>query len=566
MKNLPPSATLDRHKWDSMDQFLSSTGPANGIHCISLRSDEGHPTSLEFYLKLNPGTSLAVHFYGAQSYRKPGDTPIFKGYRTSENLQTSYMLLHDPTLSLTTEIGLGWYEGFRGFAASGFITAAAAHVARVARAPRTILWGGSAGGYAALRNVGALPNALAFVWNPQTSIPRYQPSPVRRYAQTAFGTASLTQATAGTTGHVIDITHQPPPSWNDSPVVYLQEADDSHVETRLSYLLHNRFPEVAHEVIRRDTMHGLVSPRFYLHQSPWKPGHSAPPQPVIEAFLRALVNLDSPLTNIFKDLTAQSRYLLHHTHESYRAPLITELDSPIFPPEGTARVLQWGSKFGQHVVAEASRAAPLIVKRSILGQSVITAYSKRKHPIPKTSLITRRAQNNEHWRMMLADHRASARTAIQEDPTIQFVVKDMLEEVRGTVDAGNYFIVTNHKLMRRVDRGPMVKHQFGDERHRRLWRNRLSRFREAIDDSNAHLIVVDVDANHLEPADWSWLGVPEPPAPAIEAWVTLMNDARKILTNANWIDIHVSGNPLRQQVETTAKLVAETIQRTRLMT
>lgn len=107
MRNLPASATLDRHEWGGMEQFLSSTSLADGIHRITLQSDEGRPTSLDLYVKLTPGTSLAVHFYGARAYRKLNDTPIFKSFRTSENLKTSYVLVHDPALSLTTDIGLG---------------------------------------------------------------------------------------------------------------------------------------------------------------------------------------------------------------------------------------------------------------------------------------------------------------------------------------------------------------------------------------------------------------------------------------------------------------------------
>lgn len=561
MKNPDPSAALNRHTWDGMDQFASSTSLEDGLHSIQLKSDEGRPTSLDLYVRLKPATSLTVHFYGAQAYRKPGDTPIFKGYRTSENLNTSYVLLHDPTLSLTTKIGLGWYEGFKGFVASRFIVRAVTHIAQVARAPRTILWGGSAGGYAALRNVGAIPNAIAFVWNPQTSIPRYRPSPVRTYAQTAFGTAHLAEVAAGSTGHVIDLTRQPSPNWNDAHVVYLQEADDSHVSRHLSYFLRSQFPETALEVTRRDTMHGLLSPKFYLHQSHWKPGHSAPPQPVIEQFLHALVNLDHPIPEIFKGLTAQSRFLLHHTREPDRAPLITELNSPVHQPEGAAPVLQWGSKFGQDIVAEASRSTPLIVKRNITGQSVIAAYTNRTKSAPKTSLITRRANNNEHWRMMLADRRASARAAINDDPTVQLVVIDFLEEVRGTVNTGNYFILTNHKLIRRVDRGPMVKHEFGDERHRRLWKSRISRLGSAIDKSTAQLVIVDVDASHLTPADWVWLGVPKPTPAAVDAWTSLMDDARELLPNATWIDIQTNGIPLSKQVGVSATHVTETIQR-----
>lgn len=560
MRNLPASATLDRHEWNGMEHFLSSTSLADGIHRITLQSNEERPTSLDLYVKLNPGTSLTVHFYGAQSYRKANDTPIFKGYRTSENLKTSYVLVHDPALSLTTDIGLGWYEGFRGFAASSFITSAVAHIAEVARAPRTVFWGGSAGGYAALRNVGAIPNAVAFVWNPQTAIPRYRPAPVRKYAEVAYGTSRLADGVARSSGHVIDLTEQPSPNWSDSPVVYLQEADDSHVRDHLEYLLRTTYPETALEVTRRDTMYGLLSPRFYLHQSPWKPGHSAPPQPVIELFLRALVDSDSSLVDIFNGLETQSRTLLHRTFESYRSPLSTDLNAAINPGDETTRVLQWGSVFGRQVVAHAALTTPLLVKRSILGQSLITAFSRRKTPKPKTQLNSRGAQNNEHLRMALADRRASASEIIGNDPTIQVVVMDMLDEIRGTVNAGNGFIVTNHGLIRRADGGKLIAHRFGDDRHRELWRTRLSRVQEAISQSNSRLVVLDVDAHELDRVDWEWMGLSRPHPSEMDKWHTLINDARELLSAAEWIPVCLDGVPLIEAAELAGSRVAEAIQ------
>lgn len=107
----------------------------------------------------------------------------------------------------------------------------------------------------------------------------------------------------------------------------------------------------------------------------------------------------------------------------------------------------------------------------------------------------------------------------------------------------------------------MVKHEFGDERHRRLWKSRISRLGSAIDKSTAQLVIVDVDASHLTPADWVWLGVPKPTPAAVDAWTSLMDDARELLPNATWIDIQTNGIPLSKQVGVSATHVTETIQR-----
>src|SRR5699024_3360059 len=169
--------------WDGLTEFLESEYIPDGVQRIRVGYHNGSAVFLDLFVRLRPSRPLAVHFYGAQRIPRKTTEPTFSGLRISSELNASFVIFHDPTLSLTTEIGLGWYEGFEGFAAAPLIQRVIGHLAQSYEAPRTVLWGGSAGGYAALRNVGSLPNAAALVWNPQTSIPRYQKGPVQKYAK-----------------------------------------------------------------------------------------------------------------------------------------------------------------------------------------------------------------------------------------------------------------------------------------------------------------------------------------------------------------------------------------------
>ena len=190
---------------------------------------------------------------------------------------------------------------------------------------------------------------------------------------------------------------------------------------------------------------------------------------------------------------------------------------------------------------------PLLVSRSVIGQSLITAYSHRTKPKPKTSLNLAAAMNGEHRRTLLEDRRASVATYIANDRELDVVVLDLLEEVRGTVNAGNGLIATDHGHLKRVDGWPVTHHAFGTDRHAILWSSRLSRFRAAMEHSNAQLVVLDINAASLTEADWNWLGIPQPAQEELAHWKRLMEEARESLPGATWVRHDQPKLPLASQ-------------------
>lgn len=549
-------------EWDGLTEFLESEDIPDGVQRIRVGYHNGSAVFLDLFVRLRPSRPLAVHFYGAQRIPRKTTEPTFSGLRMSSELNASFVIFHDPTLSLTTEIGLGWYEGFEGFAAAPLIQSVIGHLAQSYGAPRTVLWGGSAGGYAALRNVGRLPNAAALVWNPQTSIPRYQKSPVQKYAKVAFGTDDLELSVKETSEFQLDLTRLPEPNWSTSPIVYLQEADDRHVRRHLSYLLKGYKPSLAREVTQRDTMFGIVGDHFYLHLSQWDPGHRRPPKRAIKEFLTSLLHSDYPVADAPMHLESASHELIRLSHSPQRKPFNFEMAAPIRQPESLRRVMQWGSRFGREVTARAFDEHPILVTRSVIGQSIITAYSIRKRPPPNTALDLTSAEDNEHRLMLLRDRRASASTALSEDTELDFVILDLLEEVRGTVNAGRGFIVTNHGHLRRIDGGPLVEREFGSDQHRSLWLSRLTRLDAAIEESNATLVVLDIDATNLTPSDWDWLHIPQPSEAVLMQWHHRVKEARERLKNAIWIEETDRSNSLGSTIGLTAGNLASVIAQT----
>lgn len=555
-RNCPSMRTVDVPRWGTgvewqgLEEFLAADAFSSGVHRIKLMTSLGDPLTLDLYIHIDQGSPMTVHFYGAQGIPRKDTNPIFGALPTSQSFETSYVLVHDPTLSLSTEIGLAWFEGYKGFAAAPTIRTALGHLAEVARAPRTVLWGGSAGGYAVLRHVSGIPGAVGFVWNPQTAITRYQPAPVRRYAQLAFGTDDLVAGAASTPGITVDLTTLTGRTWSDAPVVYLQEGDDRHVHQHLAYLLAEKYPEAALEVRRRDTMYGLLSPNLYLHQSLWEPGHSRPPKASMKHFLAQLLDVSRDVPQIFADLETASHDLLRKSREPHRSPVGFELNAPLQgSPTASPRVLQWGSRFGLEATGSAASHYPILVTRSVRGQSIITAFSVRSNPVPKTALDLVGAKSGEQRQLLLRDRRASASSAMREDPTIEVLVLDLLEEVRGTVNAGNGFIVTNHGALRRVDGSSLIVHEFGSERHSILWQSRLDRLAAAARDAKIRIVVLDIDATQLDDADWEWLDIPRPSADGIAAWQDAVVEAKRRIPDATWIPVDIGGRLLRQIAE-----------------
>ncbi|SMX98892.1 Phage-related protein, tail component [Brevibacterium iodinum ATCC 49514] len=556
MRRLLDSRWGNFYEWSGIDEFLKATCIPDGVHRIKLGIHAGRMQALQIMVRLRPGRALTVHFYGAQTRRGRSDTPIFRSLRTSASLNASFVLVHDPSLDLDDELGIAWYEGYDGFAAATVIRAVLSHLSTFTAAPRTILWGGSAGGYAALRHVGSIPGAVAFVWNPQTSIPRYLKAPVRRYATTAFGSPELPPPDSISGDFVFDLTEQPRPNWTDAPVVYLQEADDRHVREHLAHLIAILDPQMANEVTLRDTMFGHITSNFYLHLSHWMPGHTPPPKAAVKEFLNLLVDTRLTLEETLAHLENASRLMIQMTAQTGRTPSCFELVAPVRQPPQNLRAIQWGSRLGRESVSEMGAHVPVTVSRSILGQSVIAAFRMRAKPEPRTYLRLKDVRNPQHRRSILDDRRASARAALLADPTVDVVIIDFLEEVRGITYAGAGLTLTEHRKLTRADGQEVTHFAFGSAKHITLWRKRLKRMHAELAANNARLVILDMNVSSLNSSDWEWLGLNTPPREVINAWHTVMEEARSALPEAVWIPAEATNQPLPDRTKGIGRRIA----------
>jgi len=131
--------------------------------------------------------SFAVVFSGALQQRGGSHPPYFSGITIARDLRLPFVLISDPTLSLSNRIKLAWYVGNHKVPhLYEFIASALDSITRKT-ALRPILIGGSGGGYAAIQVLARMQEfASALVWNPQTSIGSYYLPFGIEYMRTAY--------------------------------------------------------------------------------------------------------------------------------------------------------------------------------------------------------------------------------------------------------------------------------------------------------------------------------------------------------------------------------------------
>lgn len=274
-----PSVFGVQFRWNSLEHFLGSTELSDGVHAFPLPGAE--PAVYEFYVRVREGAPVLAHFHGATP-RKPNDVPKITGLPISEGLEATLVIPSDPLLQRDDDVRIGWHVGQLGADAFEVAIAVVRHVAAVSAAPRIVAWGGSGGGYAALRVARDIDDSIAFVWNPQTSIDAYSAPSVQ-----AFRKASGHHATVFAGVPRTDLTD--PGAWDGyrGTVVYFQEQTDWHVESHLMPVLRALGSEVDAEAMVERVI-TPIAPTLTVALSHWGQGHAPPPRPIIAHMLREL--------------------------------------------------------------------------------------------------------------------------------------------------------------------------------------------------------------------------------------------------------------------------------------
>lgn len=177
--------TRDTAKWgvslNYPDQnFFLNSPITNGLHTIQ------YGGQLVDILVRDRGSDTTVVVFHA-SVKTTSTYPILSGESFTANLGVNLISLSDPGVAVDNEIRLGWFIGTR--VIGDFrtrVTPLINHILDGLGSSRTILWGSSGGGYAAVNFAQDFPESLVLAINPRLNLTARPTAKAVKFVNTAF--------------------------------------------------------------------------------------------------------------------------------------------------------------------------------------------------------------------------------------------------------------------------------------------------------------------------------------------------------------------------------------------
>jgi pimeloyl-ACP methyl ester carboxylesterase len=256
---------------------LASLPP--GDHKITL-TVQGRPVHMALR-RDRRAAAMLVNFHGAVD-RKTRTLPVFINFLPGLAGVAHQISVADPSVLEEGSANIAWYAGDAGFEAQAVLPAVFTGLAEELGVARTLYFGTSGGGFAALYYAHQHPGSFAVAGNPQVAIERYHLAlAIRRYREQCWpglGTdAPLTDVTCADLARLYA-------KGFDNTVIYVQSIGDRmHFENQMMY-----FVAGLSEAGKRN--------RFLLHSDFWgKIGHIPAPRDYLR-WIQAVCT--SPTTEI----------------------------------------------------------------------------------------------------------------------------------------------------------------------------------------------------------------------------------------------------------------------------
>ena len=280
-----PLRNTERYRvrtWSSLTEFLCADEIGNGMHTIAMDD-----LLLDFYLLARPDSPLLCFLHGNAPRPDSHMMPILSGWAVTRGVPASVLMFSDPALLLDRKLQLAWHAGTRSVSTQYAYQLILEKIKAELVPSHLVFWGGSGGGFASLYLSAVFPGSTAFVWNPQTSILRYEEEAVAQFGKTCFSCGHLEDLPAVLDGRVVSdvasaFLHA------DNTVIYLQNASDWHAKAHLLPFLSK-----LNAALPAPAYSGWITERLYLHLGDFSDGHSPPSKHVIARLLHALAETDA---------------------------------------------------------------------------------------------------------------------------------------------------------------------------------------------------------------------------------------------------------------------------------
>lgn len=274
-------------EWPSLDAFLATRVVQSGVHSVPIGAFAGKKINYDFLVTAEPGTVLLCHFHG-NAPREGYDLPVFTGFNVTSSIATSKFVPSDPTLALDKSLSLAWHFGCEGIPLQSITVSIVRKLQTILNAPRVVAWGGSGGGFASIRIVKDIPDAIALAWNPQTDIAKYVQEYVHRYLRIAFPALSVDGPLPLSRDQFASFCTEKFRAGYGGKILYLQEKTDWHVNVHLEPFLESFCGKELSGITSSSTFSGYVSDHLYLHLDHWGHGHVPPGKDVLTNVLLKL--------------------------------------------------------------------------------------------------------------------------------------------------------------------------------------------------------------------------------------------------------------------------------------
>lgn len=168
--------------YPDMASFLASRVFASGIHAIVLPGGR----VLDILVEDRAQKQALICFHAAVDRTKTPLLPFFSGVNISGGLPATLIAVSDPSLDDDPTLGLAWYAGSLKAPLQKLLPPILDHLLRMLGCARSVAFGSSGGGYAALLYARTLPDCLPIAVNPQTRISAYFPQFVEAFARACY--------------------------------------------------------------------------------------------------------------------------------------------------------------------------------------------------------------------------------------------------------------------------------------------------------------------------------------------------------------------------------------------
>lgn len=253
-------------RYGSVEEFLAQT-PGTGAHAIRIGVQH-----LDLLVEDRGADATLVVFHSALTERH-ATVPVFQGRGAAAAAEMNLVSVADPSLEMG-DVDLAWFLGNRFIGAlRPLLSPVIRHVVRSLGSSRTILMGGSGGGYAAILFAQDFPDCAVLALNPRLDLTESPFAKVDQYLRVCHKAAGITARTRIREAFVPDrLADELREGLNFDLLIWQNLEDTTFLEHQLKPFLHELGDD----------------PRLRVRFDEHGPGHRPVPTPMIWQVLSQL--------------------------------------------------------------------------------------------------------------------------------------------------------------------------------------------------------------------------------------------------------------------------------------